>query len=85
MSGVASTPYNVAVGGTDFNDALNPTTYWNSTNASGTTQASVKGYIPETTYNDTCTNSIIENILDMGGGDIETDCNELALDPNLSN
>jgi subtilase family serine protease len=77
VSGVASTPYNVAVGGTDFNDALNPTTYWNSTNPSATTQASVKGYIPETTYNDTCTNSIIEGILALGG-DIETDCNELA-------
>jgi subtilase family serine protease len=78
VNGVASTPYNVAVGGTDFNDALNPTTYWNSSNPSTTTEASVKGYIPETTYNDTCTNSIIEGILDLGGANIETDCNELA-------
>src|SRR6202046_2036068 len=77
VNGVASTPYNVAVGGTDFNDALNPTTYWNSSNPSTTTEASVKGYIPETTYNDTCTNSIIEGILDLGGANIETDCNEL--------
>jgi len=77
VNGVASTPYNVAVGGTDFNDATNPTTYWNSSNPSATTQASVKGYIPETTYNDTCTNSIIEGILDLGGANIETDCNEL--------
>ena len=28
VSGEASTPYNVAVGGTDFNDLNNPTTYW---------------------------------------------------------
>ena len=84
VNGVASTPYNVAVGGTDFNDPTNPTTYWNSTNPSTTTQASVKAYIPEITYNDTCTNSIIEGILNLGGGDIETDCNEIALDPNLS-
>ena len=84
VNGVASTPYNVAVGGTDFNDATNPTTYWNSTNPSTTTQASVKGYIPETTYNDTCTNSIIEGILDLGG-DIESECNDLAFNANLSN
>jgi subtilase family serine protease len=83
VNGVASTPYNVAVGGTDFNDATNPTTYWNSSNPSATTQASVKGYIPEVTYNDTCTNTIIEALLDLGG-DIETDCNELATQANLN-
>ncbi|HEY4949915.1 MAG TPA: S53 family peptidase [Candidatus Acidoferrales bacterium] len=83
VNGVASTPYNVAVGGTDFNDATNPTTYWNSSNPSTTTEASVKGYIPETTYNDTCTNTIIEGLLDLGG-DIETDCNELATEANLN-
>ena len=60
VTGEASTPYNVAVGGTDFNDltVAQANTYWNSTNASSK-QASAKGYIPETTYNDSCTNSII--------------------------
>src|SRR5208282_847115 len=29
----ASTPFNVAVGGTDFNDASNPTMYWSNTAA----------------------------------------------------
>jgi subtilase family serine protease len=60
VTGEASTPYNVAVGGTDFNDftVAQANTYWNTTN-NGTTQASAKGYIPETTYNDTCTNSIL--------------------------
>jgi subtilase family serine protease len=53
VSGFASTPFNVAAGGTDFDDANNQTTYWNTTNASGT-QASAKGYIPETTWNDSC-------------------------------
>src|ERR1700678_4129400 len=76
VNGVASTPYNVAVGGTDFNDASNPTTFFNATNPSATTQASVKGYIPETTYNDTCTNSTIETLLGLGG-DIEADCNQI--------
>src|SRR5271156_5187704 len=67
VNGVASTPYNVAVGGTDFNDATNPTVYWNTTNPSATTQASVKGYIPEITYNDTCTNATIETLIGLGG------------------
>lgn len=57
VSGNASTPYNVAVGGTDFNEYNKWTTYWNSTN-NATTQASAKGYIPETTWNDSCTNSL---------------------------
>jgi len=76
VNGVASTPYNVAVGGTDFNDATNPTVYWNTTNPSATTQASVKGYIPEITYNDTCTNATIETLIGLGGN-IEEDCNEI--------
>ncbi|HLZ42538.1 MAG TPA: Ig-like domain repeat protein [Candidatus Sulfotelmatobacter sp.] len=57
VNGNASTPYNVAVGGTDFNQYNRWTTYWNSTN-DPTTQASAKGYIPETTWNDSCTNSL---------------------------
>ena len=58
VSGLASTPYNVAVGGTDFSQVFNLTTYWNTTSAS-TTQESAKGYIPETTWNLSCTNSIL--------------------------
>ena len=76
VSGVASTPFNVAVGGTDFDDATNPTTFFNATNPSATTQASVKGYIPEVTYNDTCTNSTIETLIGLGGN-IEEDCNQI--------
>jgi hypothetical protein len=55
ISGTASTPFNVAVGGTDFDQIGNQTTFWNTTNAP-TTQASAKGYIPETTWNDSCAN-----------------------------
>ena len=58
VNGIASTPFNVAVGGTDFDDFSNASTFWNSTNAAGT-QASAKSYIPETTWNDTCTNVIV--------------------------
>lgn len=53
VGGIASTPFNVAVGGTDFDDVGSEATYWNTTNTS-TTQASAKSYIPETTWNDSC-------------------------------
>ena len=72
VSGVASTPFNVAVGGTDFNDLSNPTVYWSTSNTSGT-QASAKGYIPEMAFNDSCTNSIIYTALGFSGD--ETACN----------
>ena len=58
VSGFASTPYNVAVGGTDFNDIAAPLTFWNTTTAP-TTQESAKGYIPEVPWNDTCTSSAL--------------------------
>jgi subtilase family serine protease len=54
VNGLASTPSNVAVGGTDFNDLGTETTYWNQ---SVGTQSSAMKYIPESTWNDTCTNA----------------------------
>lgn len=72
VNGIASTPYNVAVGGTDFNDFSNATVYWNSTNSS-TTLASAKGYIPETTWNDTCTNGVLAQVGITGTA--EANCN----------
>ncbi len=56
VSGFASTAFNVSVGGTDFQDVFNPETYWNPTNDGN--QASAMGYIPETTWNGTCTNAL---------------------------
>jgi hypothetical protein len=53
VSGTASTPYNVVVGGTDFNDVDAWTTYWSSTNNTSTL-ASALSYIPETTWNNSC-------------------------------
>jgi subtilase family serine protease len=53
VSGMASTPFNVAVGGTDFDS---PAAYFNTTNNS-TTQNSAKSYVPEITWNDSCTRS----------------------------
>jgi Pro-kumamolisin, activation domain/Bacterial Ig-like domain (group 3) len=53
VSGLASTPFNVAVGGTDF---ANPANYFNTTSDS-TTQNSAKSYVPEITWNDSCARS----------------------------
>jgi hypothetical protein len=54
VSGFASTPYNVAVGGTDFDQtAATAPNYWSATNNT-TTEASALGYIPETTWNQSC-------------------------------
>jgi hypothetical protein len=54
VSGFASTPYNVAVGGTDFGDTFagTNTTYWNATNSS--TYESALSYVPEIPWNDSC-------------------------------
>lgn len=54
VSGLASTPYNVAVGGTDFGDTVAgaTATYWSATNS--TTLQSAMGYIPEIPWNDSC-------------------------------
>jgi subtilase family serine protease len=59
VSGFASTPYNVAVGGTDFGDTAAGTTstYWNSSN--GSTYGSAKSYIPEIPWNDSCASSLL--------------------------
>jgi subtilase family serine protease len=59
VNGWASTPYNVAVGGTDFGDVyLGSTgTYWNATNTS--TYGSAVSYIPEVPWNDSCAGTLI--------------------------
>ncbi len=56
VSGTASTPFNVAVGGTDFDDGANKSTFWSSTNTSTVppVPASALGYIPEIPWNDSC-------------------------------
>jgi len=54
VSGTAATPYNVSVGGTDFDQtATTASKYWSATN-NPTTGASALGYIPETTWNQSC-------------------------------
>ncbi len=61
VSGFASTPYNVAVGGTDFGDtyAGSNSTYWNTTNTAA--YASAKSYIPEIPWNDSCASALLSS------------------------
>ncbi len=89
VSGIASTPWNTAVGGTDFNwcsltssTECTPAPYWNSTNASN--GSSAKGYVPEVPWNDTCASPLAAAFLEQewakplgisGVTDPETACN----------
>ena len=50
---LAATPYTVAVGGTVFNENGHDSTYWSSTNASGTLESALS-YIPEDAWNESC-------------------------------
>ena len=52
VNGLASTPFNVAVGGTQFNENGADSKYWAATN--GPDQSSVLGYIPEAVWNESC-------------------------------
>ncbi len=59
VNGYASTPYNVAVGGTDFSDTFAGTNsdYWGSTNTSSF--GSAKSYIPEIPWNASCASTLL--------------------------
>src|SRR5271163_4959794 len=59
VSGWASTPYNVAVGGTDYGDSYAGTTssYWSSTNSSS--YESALSYINEIPWNDSCASLLL--------------------------
>lgn len=56
---LASTPHNVATGGTDFLDTFENTnsTYWSNTNSA--TGKSAKSYIPEMPWDDSCASNIL--------------------------
>ena len=76
ISGFASTPYDVAVGGTDFyyssykqgQTAINAqlATYWNTTASDSAPGVSIKGFIPEQAWNNSQYGS---NILFESGGE----------------
>jgi subtilase family serine protease len=58
-NGLGSTPYNVAVGGTDFGDAFAGTVweYWNFTNTPE--YGSALSYVPEIPWNDSCASGLL--------------------------
>jgi pseudomonalisin len=49
VNGICSTPYDICVGGTEFNDVSNPAQFWS-------TQGFALGYIPEEAWNESGTN-----------------------------
>ncbi|MGA2411762.1 MAG: choice-of-anchor D domain-containing protein, partial [Candidatus Binataceae bacterium] len=61
VSGFASTPYDVAVGGTDFSDTYSGTegTYWRSSNTAN--YGSALSYIPEIPWNDSCAGGLLDD------------------------
>lgn len=65
VSAYASTPYNVAVGGTDFSDTYSGTnsTYWNTTNSS--VYGSAISYVPEIPWNDSCAGELLASFLNF--------------------
>jgi len=68
VSAFASTPYNVAVGGTDFGDSYNGTNkkYWSTTNSA--TYGSAISYIPEIPWNDSCAGQLLAKVSGFATG-----------------
>lgn len=77
VNGLASSPHDVAVGGTDFanftsaSNINSPSPYWNL--STDPTQPSALGYVPETTWNNNCTNNILALL--GWGANAEAVCN----------
>ncbi|HEY6943661.1 MAG TPA: S53 family peptidase, partial [Candidatus Acidoferrum sp.] len=84
VNAFASTPYNVAVGGTDFSDTFSGTnaTYWNSSNTSAF--GSAISYIPEIPWNDSCAGALVSAFegytLTYGSSSL---CNDPTIGPLL--
>ncbi len=67
---LAATPFNLAVGGTMFNEGGQDSKYWGSSNAQGTLESALS-YIPENVWNESCPAAMCgqsANILAGGGG-----------------
>jgi multisubunit Na+/H+ antiporter MnhC subunit len=83
VSGISSTPYNVAVGGTDlYGTYVDTSKYWKATNDPNTL-SSVISYVPESAWNNSCANPQILAALQANGSDTtdttpEALCNDSA-------
>ena len=78
VNGLASSAYDTAVGGTDFNFfGVAASQYWGATNAAGTF-ADALSYMPEMAWNTSCTNPVL---LEWNPSflNVETICNTPAL------
>jgi subtilase family serine protease len=77
VNGLASTPYDTAVGGTDFNVVgASVSQYWNATNAAGTL-ADALSYMPEMAWNSSCANPVLLQYL-TSYASVEAICNAPA-------
>ncbi|MGA8220744.1 MAG: protease pro-enzyme activation domain-containing protein [Candidatus Acidiferrales bacterium] len=80
VNGIASTWDNVSVGGTDFNQFSDAGTFWNTTQ---NTLTSAKSYIPETTWNDSCSN-VIFTMSQLGFfSTAQVNCNAAIVTPSF--
>ena len=76
VNGVASTPYDVAVGGTDFNlQLVADGDYWSTSNAVGTLQTALS-YIPEMVWDYSCTNPVYIAVYSPGDSSPIDFCND---------
>jgi subtilase family serine protease len=89
LDNVASTPYNIAAGGTDFSDVFSGTaaSYWSATN--GANFLSAQSYIPEMAWNESCGSPLVlarfgQNFVNsFGPGGFCTYAAQQPVDPNL--
>jgi len=90
VNGLASTPYNVAVGGTQFAEGALAGQYWNTNNNANFESA--LGYIPEAVWNDSCDPTLPSlygncpygesNYNIEGGGGGKSNCSQGTVDPS---
>jgi subtilase family serine protease len=67
VNGLCSSPYSTCVGGTEFNDTSNPSTYWLANNP-GSGTATALSYIPENVWNASGAVSGGSDLYASGGG-----------------
>jgi subtilase family serine protease len=89
VDNAASTPYNIAAGGTEFSDVFSGTaaTYWSAAN--GANFLSAQSYIPEMAWNESCGSPLVlarfgQNFVNSFGADgFCTYAAKQPIDPNL--
>ena len=85
VSGLASTPYNVAVGGTQFTENGQDSTYWLQSNRKDLSSA--VGYIPEAVWNESCDPTQDPNLcylyLLWSGSGGASSCEQSSIDANF--